>query len=174
MHECQEICMAAEISWNTRQSPLANALPSSYFAPHGRSVAQPGSAPASGAGGRRFESSRSDQNPDFSCVRQKFHFTHHRFHLWQFPVPLVGTLRVHEPCAGFQGRAGARREGSGQGLSGCVDRQLSPQMTSINALWSVEQGPVLAFELELELELEPERGRGVVTASRYCPAGPNS
>jgi hypothetical protein len=27
----------------------------------GRSVAQPGSAPASGAGGRRFESSRSDQ-----------------------------------------------------------------------------------------------------------------
>src|SRR5690554_3662023 len=28
--------------------------------PYGRSVAQPGSAPASGAGGRRFESSRSD------------------------------------------------------------------------------------------------------------------
>lgn len=28
---------------------------------NGRSVAQPGSAPASGAGGRRFESSRSDQ-----------------------------------------------------------------------------------------------------------------
>src|SRR5690606_10371385 len=37
--------------------PLLQGIP----APHGRSVAQPGSAPASGAGGRRFESSRSDQ-----------------------------------------------------------------------------------------------------------------
>src|SRR5690606_3978728 len=39
--------------------------PARVSRPHGRSVAQPGSAPASGAGGRRFESSRSDQFPEY-------------------------------------------------------------------------------------------------------------
>ena len=44
-----------------------------YPARHGRAVAQPGSAPASGAGGRRFESSQPDQftqiGAEFARVR---------------------------------------------------------------------------------------------------------
>ncbi len=44
-----------------RSQPPCKAPSDRVIRPHGRSVAQSGSAPASGAGGRRFESSRSDQ-----------------------------------------------------------------------------------------------------------------
>src|SRR6186997_526182 len=48
-----------------RQSPVGEALAAQrcrgYMLPLRRSVAQPGSAPASGAGGRWFESTHSDQ-----------------------------------------------------------------------------------------------------------------
>lgn len=45
----------------------------SYKPPHGqRSVAQPGSAPDLGSGGRRFESSRSDHHTTKSVCKFTF------------------------------------------------------------------------------------------------------
>ena len=49
------------------QAPWAPASGLTSGKVFGRSVAQPGSAPASGAGGRRFEPSHSDQKPFLPC-----------------------------------------------------------------------------------------------------------
>ena len=111
------------LCWESRDNPVS---------PSRRSVAQPGSAPASGAGGQRFKSSHSDQfSPYFSRVLG----SNEPSARW-FGAVDRGDDQAHAAFAQSLSMAGTRvhrrvmpaRPSEAVALGSCqADRQLHPQ-----------------------------------------------